>query len=143
MSPSSYFLDACVPIYAAGGEHPYRQPCLNLMEAVAEEKIEAVTDSEVIQEIVYCYHSRRRRADGLSLAAQFLEAIGDDRVLPLTCADMVLTLDLLHDHPFLLPRDALHVAVMQAAGLTRIITADRHFDRVPGLERVDPNDVTW
>jgi len=143
MSYSSYFLDACVPIYAAGGEHTYRQPCLSLMEAVAEGKIRVTTDSEVIQEIVYRYHSRRRRADGLRLAAQFLEAIGDDEVLPVTCADMVRAIELLHEHASLLPRDAVHVAVMQAAGVSRIITADRHFEQLPGLERVDPNDVKW
>lgn len=33
----------------------------------------------------------------------------------------------------LLPRDALHVAVMQRLGLNQIATDDVDFDRVPGL----------
>ena len=35
----------------------------------------------------------------------------------------------------LLPRDALHVAVMQRLGLNQIATDDVDFDRVPGLRR--------
>ncbi|HFD40571.1 MAG TPA: PIN domain-containing protein [Anaerolineae bacterium] len=35
----------------------------------------------------------------------------------------------------LLPRDALHLAIMQRLDLTRIATDDADFDRVPGLQR--------
>jgi phosphoribosylpyrophosphate synthetase len=31
---------------------------------------------------------------------------------------------------------------MQAAGIRRIITADLHFDRLPGIERIDPAALT-
>ena len=33
-------------------------------------------------------------------------------------------------------RDALHVAVMRAAGVSRILTFDRGFDACPGIERL-------
>ncbi len=29
-----------------------------------------------------------------------------------------------------------------AAGLHTILTADRHFDRIPGLTRIDPGELT-
>jgi len=35
----------------------------------------------------------------------------------------------------LLPRDALHVAIIQRLGLTVIASDDMDFDRVKGLER--------
>jgi hypothetical protein len=35
----------------------------------------------------------------------------------------------------LLPRDALHVAVMQRLGVDEIATDDADFDRVTGLQR--------
>jgi len=35
----------------------------------------------------------------------------------------------------LLPRDALHVTIMQRLGLTAIASDDADFDRVKGLER--------
>ena len=33
-------------------------------------------------------------------------------------------------------RDALHVAVMQSAGINRILSFDSGFDSCPGIERV-------
>lgn len=33
-------------------------------------------------------------------------------------------------------RDAVHIAVMEAQGLTSILTFDKDFDRWPGLRRV-------
>jgi predicted nucleic acid-binding protein len=42
------------------------------------------------------------------------------------------------DHPRLEARDLIHFAVMRRFGVTRIISADRGFDGVPGIERLDP-----
>ncbi len=33
-------------------------------------------------------------------------------------------------------------APVEAAGLHTILTADRHFDRIPGFTRIDPADLT-
>ena len=41
-------------------------------------------------------------------------------------------------HPILSGRDLLHLAVMNRLGATRIVTADTGFDRVSGIERLDP-----
>lgn len=35
-------------------------------------------------------------------------------------------------------RDLVHLAVMRRLGVKRIISADRGFDGVPGIERLDP-----
>jgi len=136
---STYFLDACVPMYAAGRGHSYREPCLRILEAVAGGAVEAVTDTEVIQEIVYRYHAVGRIADGRQVAESFLEAV--ETVLPVTRREAARFLALQRAYPLLLPRDAIHVAVMEAAGLSRIVTADRHFGDLPGIERVDPADL--
>ena len=139
--PSPYFLDTCVPIYAAGRAHPYKEPCARIVLAVAQGEIEAVTDAEVIQEIVHRFHAIRRRADGLTLAEEFLTLM--DTVLPITREDVIRSLGLQRAYPFLPPRDALHVAVMLGAGLHQMITADRHFDKVEEIERVDPTRLRW
>ena len=139
--PPPYFLDTCIPIYAAGREHPYRQPCVQLVLAVAEGEIEAATDVEVIQEIVYRFHAIRRRPDGLKLAEDFLSLM--ENVLPVVRQDVARSLELQRAYPFLPPRDALHVAVMLGAGLEQIVSADRHFDRVKEVQRLDPASVQW
>ena len=38
-------------------------------------------------------------------------------------------------------RDAVHAATALAAGFTEIVSADRDFDRVPGLTRRSPDDL--
>jgi len=47
------FIDTNIPMYAAGTPHPLRDPCQAIIRAVAEGKLEAVTDAEVLQEIRY------------------------------------------------------------------------------------------
>jgi len=38
-------------------------------------------------------------------------------------------------------RDLVHLAVMRRAGCTHIVTADRGFDGLSGIQRLDPLDV--
>ena len=135
------FVDACVPVYATGGEHRYKASCARILVAIAGGEIEAVTDTEVIQELVYRYHAIRRQDAGLRIAGQFMSLV--DQVLPVTRQDADLFLELSHTYPSLPPRDALHVAVMIGAGIERIVTADRHFDKVREVQRVDPLDLKW
>ena len=54
MSPA-VFIDANVPIYAAGGDHPYKEPCARILRMAAEQPQPFVTDSEVLQELMHRY----------------------------------------------------------------------------------------
>ncbi len=38
-------------------------------------------------------------------------------------------------------RDVVHAAVMQNHGLTHIISADEHFDRIVGIRRLDVSAI--
>ena len=49
------FIDANVPIYAAGGDHPYKEPCAQILRMAAEEPQSFVSDSEVLQELMHRY----------------------------------------------------------------------------------------
>ncbi len=59
-----------------------------------------------------------------------------DEVLSLTLKDALEARDAMFSLPALSPRDALHLAVMSRRGISRILTFDRGFDDVPGLERL-------
>lgn len=141
ISPQPHFVDACVPMYAAGRAHPYKEPCLSILAALAEGKIQAVTDVEVIQEIVHRFRAIERQADGLRLASEFLGLM--HTVLPVAREVAARFLALQQTYPFLPPRDALHVAAMVEAEVELIISADRHFDRVREVKRIDPADARW
>ncbi|MFB3880108.1 MAG: type II toxin-antitoxin system VapC family toxin [Armatimonadota bacterium] len=138
---SACFLDTCIPIYAAGKAHPYQEACARIMLAAADGELDAVTDAEVIQEIAYRFHAIRRRGEGLKLADAFLAVV--ETVLPVNRAVAARSLQLQRAYSFLSPRDAIHVASMGEGGISTIVTADRHFDRVREVERVDPIGFQW
>ena len=54
MNPT-VFIDANVPIYAAGREHPYKHPCARILRILADDPQSFVTDSEVLQEMMRRY----------------------------------------------------------------------------------------
>ena len=49
------FIDANVPIYAAGRDHPYREPCIRVLAAVNDNPEAFVANAEVFQEIMHHY----------------------------------------------------------------------------------------
>ena len=66
---------------------------------------------------------------------------GVGKVLSVEDQDIVSARELADAHPDLTARDLLHLAVMKQHGITEIITADRKFDGVPGIRRIDLTDA--
>ena len=130
------FLDTNIFLYAAGSEHLLKVACGDILARVGDGDLDAVTSSEVVQELLYVLSRRNLRAEGLRLAAEVMDMFPE--LLPVTGADMQRTCRLLEDHPELPVRDAVHCSVMAGRGITRIISADTHFDSVPGIQRIDP-----
>jgi predicted nucleic acid-binding protein len=133
------FLDTNVFLYAAGGDHPQREPCAGLLRKVAEGTLEATVNSEVVQEILYVLVRRGRRADGVALARHVADLFPD--LLPVTRQDMIRACDLVRRYPKLPVRDAVHGATMLSNGLKRVISVDRDFDQIAGIDRVDPSSA--
>ena len=137
--PPATFIDANVAIYAAGREHPYRQPCIQVLAAVNDNPEAFVTDAEVFQEIMHHYLRTERWAAGQAVVESFA-AMMHGRVSPVTIDDVLAAGQLARTHHGLSARDLLHLAVMHRLGVIRIVTADADFSRVPGIIRLDPAD---
>ena len=138
--PRATFIDANVPIYAAGREHPYRQPCIQVLAAVNENPDGFVTDAEVFQEIMHHYR-RTQRWDAGRMVMESFAAMMHGRVSPVTIDDVLAAGLLANEHLGLSTRDLLHLAVMRRLGVIRVVTADADFGRAPGIIRLDPADV--
>ena len=136
MSPAA-FIDANIPIYAAGREHPYRDPCADTLRMVAENPRSFVTDAEVLQELVHRYLAQDRWALGRD-ALRAVALVMQDRLEPFYANDILAAADLADRHPGISARDLVHAAVMQRLGAEHIISADTDFDRLPGITRLDP-----
>ena len=136
MSPAA-FIDANIPIYAAGRESLYKAPCARVLMMAAEQPQSFVTDAEVLQELVHRYVASGRWALGREVMHGFAEVM-HDRIEPVCAADIQAAARLADRHPGISARDLVHAAVMQRMGADRIISVDTDFDRLPGITRLDP-----
>ncbi|GAG65230.1 unnamed protein product, partial [marine sediment metagenome] len=92
------FIDANIPMYAAGQEHPNKVPSIKILESVSEGKIIGVTSTEVLQEILYRYRAINLLKKGLKVFNDFLQIVDD--ALPINFQIMCETRDILekNDH---------------------------------------------
>jgi len=132
------FVDTAIVMYAAGADHPLREPCQRLLTRIAEGSLEAVTSAEVIQEILHRFTALGRGQIGAVMARDALDLFAP--VLPVTHAVMRRMPDLVEAHPALAARDLVHVATCLQEGITDIVSPDRGFDSVPALRRIDPGE---
>jgi predicted nucleic acid-binding protein len=130
------FIDSAVIMYAAGADHPLREPCRQILNAIADGRMSAVTSTEVIQEILHRHLSQRRPEIGRAQAQEALDLFAP--VVPITHALMRRLPGLTDRYPNLLARDLVHVATCVHEGITEIISPDKGFDQVAEVERIDP-----
>ena len=128
------FVDSNIPMYLVGADHPHKIDARRLLERMVTERQRLVTDAEVLQEILHRYTAIDRR-DAIQPAFDALRAVVDG-VFPVEEVDVVRAKDLLGTHAALSARDALHAAVMERYSIERVLTFDRGFDVVAGVERV-------
>lgn len=134
---SRCLIDVNIPMYAGGQAHPLRSPAQDIIRAIASGQLDAVTDAEVLQEILHRYLYIGEREKGLQIFDHF-DRLMTGRILPVTDVDVRKARALAEEHPRLGPRDLIHLAVMLNHGIDRIVTADRGFDGVEGVTRIDP-----
>ena len=140
MTPA-LFIDTNIPIYAAGRQHPYKQLASRVMALVDQRPQDFITDSEVLQEILHYYLMADRWSDGRTTMRTYVEMMRG-QIEPVYAEDVVLAAGLADNYPNVEARDLVHTAVMRRLGITRIISADTDFDRIDGIERLDPALLT-
>jgi predicted nucleic acid-binding protein len=127
------FVDSNVPMYLVGDDDRLREAAQRLLERAAVSQRPLATSAEVFQEILHRYVAIKRPA-AIGLAFEALASL-TDVVLPVTFDDVRRARELLSTLK-LSARDALHVAVMEAAGIEEIMTFDAAFDLVPSIRRM-------
>lgn len=131
-----FFLDSNIIMYAIGGPHAQKLPCQRVIEHIEQHHLRVVTNTEVIQEILYRYTSIDRRALAVETSQLVMEIV--EEVFSVTADDMQLVTQLVLQHPHVNVRDAVHAATMLHHRVRSILTADRHFDHFTQLRRIDP-----
>jgi uncharacterized protein len=123
----------------AGGPHPEREACIELLQRVSDGSLDATVDAEVVQEVLFVLVRRGRLRDGLRLARDVLALFPG--LFPVTSQDMLRACGLLERYPTLPVRDAIHVATMLNNGLKTVVSVDADFDQVVEIRRVAPGSA--
>lgn len=128
------FVDSNVPMYLIGADSSRKAAARRLLERAIVDDEPLATDVEVLQEVLHRY-----------LVIEQHEAIGPaweaivgvvDVIHPVEVEDVSRARRLIAAATSLSARDALHIAVMQRYGITRILTFDTGFDGIVGIERI-------
>jgi len=93
-----------------------------------------VTDAEVLQEILHRYTAIGRR-EFIQPAFDALLGVVEE-VLPVDGAIAERAKRIVLEYQRFSARDAVHLAVMQAHGIERILSFDAGFDKLPGITRI-------
>lgn len=127
------FIDSNIPMYLVGASHPNKLRARELLEQLFDSNERLVTDVEVLQEVLHRYTAIDRR-DAIQPAFDALTGIADE-IFPLDLDDLerakqiALTTDLS-------ARDSLHLAVMRAHRVERILSFDGDFDGLNDITRL-------
>ena len=130
-------LDTTVLVYAKGSEHPLRDPCRELIGAIAERRVEATTTVEVIQELVHVRARRRGRADAAALGRDYAELLSP--LLSPAVEDLNAGLALFERSDSLGAFDAVLAACATRAGMRALVSADAAFAGIGELAHVVPD----
>jgi hypothetical protein len=134
-----FLFDTGVFLYAVGSEHPYRQPCQAILRELQAGHLAGEVSIELIHEFAYV----RARRDSRAIAAHLAGRIERSCPLhPVDLADVERALGLWCEHERLDMRDALFAAQALNRNIDAILSADRGYDDISGLERIDPTDAT-
>lgn len=127
-------VDSNIPMYLIGAAHVNKDAARRLLEEAAAANEPMCTDAEVLQEILHRYSAVGRHDDidpAFDLLTSFVDVI-----YPIEYDDVERARRIVLGVPRLSARDAIHVAVMQGRDIGRVMSFDRGFDVVPGIERI-------
>jgi uncharacterized protein len=135
-----FLYDTAVFAYALGGDHPYAEPCREILRHSRASGIRGEASADLIQELLH--HRFRRSRDRSRAASDARDAAAACRLHEVRPEDVLRAVGLFADAQRLGARDTVFAAVALNRGVSRIVSPDRAFDGVPGLTRVDPADRT-
>ena len=131
---TTFFLDTNVLIYSRSSPSSmYSDPCMEILDAIERDEVDALISTAVLEEVWNLELTDRVGAiDGLTAIAHKLFA----PVLAVT--DEIFARALTLPHSKIGAKDRVHVATCLEHDIDRIVTADKGFDTVAGMRRIDP-----
>jgi predicted nucleic acid-binding protein len=130
-------LDTTVLVYAKGADHPLRDPCRELIEAIAARRLAATTTVGVIQEFAHVRARRRGRADAAALAGDYADLLSP--LLTVTGEQLKRGLSLFGRAESLGAFDCVLTAAAASIGARALVSADAAFAAATEVAHVVPD----
>lgn len=127
-------IDANIPMYLVGAEHPNKHAAAAAVESAVAAGQRLVTDAEVLQELLHRFVAIQRPL-AIQPAFDVLLSVVEE-TLPVELTDVQLAKEIVLAGYRLSSRDALHIAIMRHHGLDTVMSFDRGFERYPGITRI-------
>jgi len=133
-----YFIDSNVFFYAKIFDREYGDACAKILDKIVKGEFEVITSTLIVVEL-----ANALRKYGLSDEVKdVVDAVFslDIRVYEVDSLD-VRTAARIFNEFRVSPYDCVHAAVMKKAGIVDIISADKDFDKITWIRRVDPKAI--
>ena len=85
------FIDTSIFMYAAGKEHPNKEPSATLLKLIAVGEVDAVINVEVLQEIYHRYTMIKMKEKGIDLAKKVITIV--PRIYSIEQSDAGITIE--------------------------------------------------
>jgi predicted nucleic acid-binding protein len=129
------YVDTNVLVRFITGEPPaLYEKSVALIKSVEEGDVTLRVDEIIAAEVVWVLKSAYKFT-AQEIAAAFLEILSQDGIV---VSDVVISALALFGSQSISFGDALLAARMQQSGVVRVFSFDRHFDRIPGIQRLEP-----
>jgi len=129
------YIDSNIFFYAKIMDRKYGKACADIIEKISEGEIEASISPLVILEVTNAMKKYGMRKDIKNEADAILSL--DIEIFPIDSIVARLAMEIFEEVG-ISPYDCTHIAVMKRYEIKRIFSADKEFDRVPGIKRIDP-----
>lgn len=133
----TFFIDSNIFFYAKIMDKEYGKECARVLNTIAEGGLKATTSSLAIIEL-----ANALRKYGLSKEVKkVVDAIFslDIQIFPVDHIDVRNAAEIF-DKTGISPYDCTHLAIMKKAETNKIISADKEFEKISWIKRVDPKD---
>jgi predicted nucleic acid-binding protein len=130
-------LDTTVLVYAVGTSHALREPCRRIVEGVRDQRIDATTTVEVLQEFAHVRARRHSRDDAAELTGEFLELLAP--LLVVEEHQLRSGLAIYQNSKRLGAFHSVLAATAIHAGAQALVSADESFAEVGNLQHVFPD----
>jgi len=135
------YIDTNVFIYAIEDNQKYGKACAKIIVDIESEKIKTATSVQTLVEIINVltymnWELKKRKMNQLDIQRNIELVLS----LPITWFDLdFFTIKKASSYKFeITGADFVHVATMEVNSIKEIITADKDFDKVDIVKRIDP-----